>query len=105
LNWTDFLDALQRNGALPSAGLTLFTVGATFHWFEQLCGFLGRRKWGPDPFTTTRIYVAGLRASGDEQNASRAEARIQDHQQRLRRYGRAMMLVGVAIVALSVLLA
>ena len=104
MTWTDFWDALQRNGAFPSAGFTLVVIGATFRWFEQLCHFLGRRNWGPDPFATTRDYVARLHAAGDERTARQVEERLQDQRRRMTRYGRAMMVVGGVIVVLSVLL-
>jgi hypothetical protein len=100
----DFADALQKNGALPSAGVTLLIIGATVRWFEQVCQFLGRMNWGIDPFAATRDYVARHRAMGDEPTARHAEERVQDHRRRLMRYGRAMMFAGAAIVVLSVLL-
>jgi len=79
-------------------------IGATFRWFEQLCHFLSRRNWGPNPFATTRDYVARLHAAGDERTARQVEERLQDQRRRMTRYGRAMMVVGGVIVVLSVLL-
>ena len=75
VTWTDFWDALQRNGAFPSAGFTLLIIGATFRWFEQVCQFLRRTGWGIDPFATTRDYIARHRAIGDERTARQAEER------------------------------
>jgi hypothetical protein len=104
VTWTDFWDALQRNGAFPSAGFTLLIIGATFRWIEQVCQFLRRTGWGIDPFATTRDYIARHRAIGDERTARQAEERLRDQRRRLMRYGRAMMVVGVVVVVLSALL-
>jgi hypothetical protein len=100
----DFWDALERNHAFPSAGAALFIVGATFRWFEPISRFLGRVGLGPDPFAAARARILERRAAGDEVGARRAEERIRDQQERLTRYGRAMMIVGAVIVALSLLL-
>lgn len=105
MTWTDFWDALQRTHALPSAGATLAITGATFRWFEDVCGFLARVLGGfEDPFARSREYVARLRAVGDERTIRQVEERLQGQRRLLTRYGRAMMVAGVAIVALSVLL-
>ena len=104
MTWTDFWDALQRNGAFPSTGATLLVIGATFRWFEQVCQFLGRTGWHPDPFAAARDYTARLRATGDERTARGVEERLQDQRRRMSRYGRAMMIVGVVVFVLSVLL-
>jgi hypothetical protein len=104
MTWAAFWNALQQNGALPSAALTLLVVGASFRWYEQLCHFLGRRGWGLDPFVTTANHVAKLRAAGDEPTARRVEERIQDQRRRMTRCGQAMMVVGVVTMVLSLLL-
>ncbi len=103
VSWTDYWEALQTNRAFPVAGLTLFIFGATFRWFEPLsrvAGF-GTRS---DPFASGRNWIAERRAAGDDAAARQAEERLRDQQMRLTRYGRAMMIIGVVIVALSVLL-
>ena len=82
----------------------LFIVGATFRWLKPLYQFLAPMGWGRDPFAAARDWIAARRAAGDEAAARRAEERLQDQQQRLIRYGRAMMVVGAVIVALSVFL-
>jgi hypothetical protein len=100
----DVWDALEKNRAVPSAGAALFIVGAMFRWFEPIWRFLGRMGLGPDPSAATRAWILERRAAGDEVAARRAEERIRDQQERLMRYGRAMMIVGAVIVALSLLL-
>jgi hypothetical protein len=100
----DVWDALEKNRAVPSAGAALFIVGAMFRWFEPISRFLVRMSLGSDPFATARASILERRAAGDEVAARRAEERIRDQQERLIRYGRAMMIVGAVIVALSLLL-
>lgn len=104
MTWTDFWNALEQNRAFPSAGVALFIVGAIFRWFEPISRFLGRVDRHPDPFAAARAWIAERRAAGDEAAAASAEARIRDQQERMVRYGRAMMVVGVVVVVLSVFL-
>ena len=103
LRWTDFWDALQGNGAFPMAGIALLIIGAAFRWFEPLSRVLGIDK-SSGPFAVAHDWIAERRAAGDEAAARRAEARLSDQHERLTRYGRAMMVVGAVIVALSVFL-
>jgi uncharacterized protein YjeT (DUF2065 family) len=100
---TDFVDALHRN-ALPSIGMTLVIIGATFRWFESASRFLTRLERRTDPFSRTRAHVAHLRESGNHAQARLAEEPVHDQLRRMRRYGGAMMIVGVAIVFVSALL-
>src|SRR5262245_24480371 len=104
LNWLEFWDALQKNQAFPSAGVALFIVGGTFRWFEPISRFLSRVPRSPDPFAAARAWIAQRRAAGDEAAARGAEERIRDQQERMTRHGRTMMIVGAAIVSLSVFL-
>jgi len=104
LTWTDFWEALQRNHVIPSAGLALLIVGATFYWLEPIARFLGRSGPGSDPFAASRNQIAEHRAIGDEAEARNVEERTQDQQERLARYGRVMMITGAIIVIVNVLL-
>ena len=84
--------------------MTLVIIGALFRWFESASRFLARLERRTDPLSRTRAHVARLRESGDHAQARLAEERFHDQLRRMRRYGAAMMIVGVAIVSLSALL-
>ena len=101
MTFADFWGALQRNHAIPSAGLALVIVGATVYWLEPISRFLGRAS---DPFAASRNRIAERRALGDEAEARRVEERMQDQQERMVRYGRVMMIAGALVVILNVLL-
>lgn len=103
MTWMDFWDALERNRALPSAGVALLTFAATFRWLEPCSDSSNAPLGGTDPFAAALDWIARLRAAGDEAAARRAENRLRDERRRLVRYGQAMMIVGALIVVLSLL--
>jgi len=96
MTWTEIV---VRHG--PPLGATLLLLGTVMRG----------PTWLPEWFSFRRVvrlnreFSARMRAAGDLVAASRAEARLADHVERLQRYGALLSVVGGVLLAASLIVA
>jgi len=79
---------------LVPTGLAFLVIGILFRGYDWLPSMFSWRRM----MTASRVHAEQLRANGLTADADRVDARLDDQQARLVRYGHLLMVVGVLLV-------
>ena len=79
---------------LVPTGLAFLVIGIVFRGYDWLPSMFSWRRM----MTASRVHAEQLRANGLTADADRVDARLDDQQARLVRYGHLLMVVGVLLV-------